>query len=73
MLPSILFQQEYRWLDSSYRSMDKMPEQTLKAYEAWGAEARAGGEPQVLTYMGVPHVFVKGAIPVDDLKVIKVK
>ena len=50
-----------------------MPAQTLKHYEAWGAELKAGGAPQVLTYIEVPHMFIKGAVPIEGLKLIKIE
>ena len=56
----------------NWRSLDEVPQATLRMYELWAAQQKEGMAPQVLTYYGVPHVFVQGAIPVDDLKIIKI-
>lgn len=69
---SALSHADYERLDvDRWRSLPAMPQDTLRSYEAWAAEARAGKAPQVLTYKSVPHVFVKGAIPVEGLSVIR--
>jgi len=54
-----------------WQSLAAVPADTVRCYESWGAEMRAGKSPQVLTYQSVPHVFVKGAIPIDGLKIIR--
>ena len=59
--------------NESYTALEAMPEETVRLYKQWGDEMRAGGKPQVLTYQSVPHVFVKGRIPIDDLEVIKIE
>jgi len=73
-LTRFLLRSEYSWMDfDGWRALDAVPAETMRAYDQWADELRAGGSPQVLTYYGVPHVFVKGAVPIDDLKVIKVE
>ena len=72
-LTSLLLTGDYEpFPTEGYTSLAAMPEETLRMYKVWGDEQRAGGEPQVLTYQGVPHVFVKGTIPIEGLEVIKI-
>ena len=69
-----LVQSDYARLDiNTWRALEAVPEPTLRAYKAWGEEIRAGGAPQILTYINVPHVFVKGSIPIEGLKVIRIE
>lgn len=69
---SLLSHTGYERLDlDNWLSLPSMPEDTVRCYEQWASEMRAGGSPQVLTYQSVPHVFVKGAIPVEGLSIIK--
>jgi len=68
----LLLHSGYEPLDfDNWLSLEEVPHDTVDSYQAWGEEMRAGKSPQVLTYKSVPHVFVKGAIPVDGLKIIK--
>ena len=71
-LSGLMSHADYEPLDfDNWRSLEAMPQDTMQCYEQWAAEMRAGKSPQVLTYQSVPHVFVKGAIPVDGLEVIE--
>lgn len=72
-LARFLLRSQYVDMDfDNWRSLDEVPPTTLKMYELWAAQYKEGKAPQVLTYQGVPHVFVQGAIPIDDLKIIKI-
>ena len=69
----LLGQDVYEWLDfDNYRSLDTMPEYAMNKYRGWGAEIKEGKHPQILTYDGVPHLFVDGKIPTEGLEVITV-
>ena len=69
----LLGQDVYEWLDfDNYRSLDTMPEYAMNKYRGWGAEMKEGKHPQILTYDGVPHLFVDGKIPTEGLEVITV-
>ena len=73
-LTALLLQSEYEWLEfDNWHSFDEMPAETVRHYTEWGNELQAGASPQVLSYIGVPHVFVKGAIPIEGLRVIRIE
>ena len=69
----LLGQDAYKWLDyDGYRSLDVMPEYCMNQYRRWGAEIKEGKHPQILTYDGVPHLFIDGKVPTEGLEVITV-
>uniref|UniRef100_A0A7S2H109 Uncharacterized protein n=1 Tax=Haptolina brevifila TaxID=156173 RepID=A0A7S2H109_9EUKA len=68
----LILHTDYEALDfDNWLSLEEMPPSTVATYEQWANEMKAGKLPQVLTYQNVPHVFVKGAIPVEGLKIIR--
>lgn len=64
---------DHAYLDKEFKNLDALPAWTAEMYKQWGEELKQGKEPQILTYIGCPHVLVKGEIDVTNLEVIKVQ
>jgi len=66
-----LVDQDY--LDHTFTNLTELTPHAEAAYKEWGAQHARGESPQILTYMGLPHVFVLGEIDIDGLETIRVE
>lgn len=62
--------QEY--LETTFENRVALSPQAEEAYASWGEATEKGETPQVLTYIGMPHVLVRGEIDIEGLEIIRV-
>jgi hypothetical protein len=62
--------QEY--LETTFENRVALSPQAEEAYASWGEATEKGETPQVLTYIGMPHVLVRGEIDIEGLDIIRV-
>mmetsp|Transcript_38236 Transcript_38236/g.51766 ORF Transcript_38236/g.51766 Transcript_38236/m.51766 type:complete len:165 (+) Transcript_38236:261-755(+) len=64
---------DQHYLDTTFENLSELTPFAEESYKEWGESYARGETPQVLTYQGLPHVFVLGEINIDGLDVIKVQ
>ncbi|GCE51024.1 hypothetical protein EI42_04992 [Thermosporothrix hazakensis] len=64
--PETILEEKVEWLDhSNYRELSTVPQQTLDWYDLLVQRKLQRG-----FFSGIPHILVKGAIPIQGLQVI---
>jgi len=61
------------YLDREFCNLSQLPPAAEEQYREWGRAISKGEKPQILTYQGCPHVFVRGEIDIAGLEIIKVQ
>jgi len=64
---------DQNYLDSTFENLTELTPHADEFYRQWGEQFSRGETPQVLTYKGMPHVFIDGEIDIDGLEIIETK
>ena len=64
---------DQEFLDHKFENISELTPHAEQAYKETGAQHAKGESPQILTYMGLPHVFVLGEVDIEGLDTIFVE
>jgi hypothetical protein len=61
------------YLDNTFENLTELTPHADEFYRQWGEQFSRGETPQVLTYNGMPHVFIDGEVDIEGLEIIETK